>query len=308
MYNDSLSISNKIFLSSDIEEIISLMNEKILEIQKITKNVERNNEILDRQYQRWDLKDEGSSLKFDVNFYDSSNVTMDSYIDFITAFHNRLEDLKSFSVFFRYAYSVKNDDVTFPDTISQRITMYVREDKMEIEVSIKKDDNHIKDIYELIKTKILNSRPKYDKVIEKKSKIIRSIYFGFGLIPAIVLTVWVLFVPDVLNVLKETYVGYPIICILLGYAIGFMFKSSKILGLYDPLLPEVVYAGHDSNYNSIYKEDVASYKGTGEVLIGRNVNNLKRRKEIVAMYKKYKGRISISLIIILVISIIIFVI
>ena len=110
MYNDSLSISNKIILASDIEDIIALMNEKIIEIQKITKNVEKNNEIIDSQYQRWDVKDEGSKLSFDVSFYDSSNVTMDSYIDFITAFQNRLEDIKTFTVYFRYSYSTKTDE------------------------------------------------------------------------------------------------------------------------------------------------------------------------------------------------------
>ncbi len=308
MYKDSLSISNKIIQASDIEDIIALMNEKIIEIEKVTKNVEKNNEILERQYQRWDLKDEGSELNFDVSFYDSSSVKLDNYIDFITVFHNRLEDIKDFSVCFRYSYSAKTDDSWSYDVIYQSISIYVREYKMEVDVSIKKDDNHIKDVYELIKNKVLNARPRYDKVIEKRSMVIRKVYLGFGLIPAIILVSALLFVPDILKVLKETYVGYPIIVFLLGYGIGFMFKSSKILGLYDPLIPETVYAGHDSSYNSIYKEDIESYKGAGEVLIGKNVNNLKKRKEIVAMYKKYKGRVPIALVTIIVISILIIVI
>ena len=54
---------------------------------------------------------------------------------------------------------------------------------------------------------------------------------------------------------------------------------------------------------SIYKDDTNEYLSKGEIIIGKNTKNIKKRKEIIKMEKKYNGYIPIELFILVIISI-----
>ncbi|MBE6147471.1 MAG: hypothetical protein E7168_03965 [Firmicutes bacterium] len=304
MYNDTIKVANKIITDRDLMEIFEKMYERLEELNKIYHQEKIKNLNLNYSEQVWSLGDFSSSLKFDVNFYDDTRINFDNYQNFIGIFNQRLSEIKSIYVYFRLSYNVKYPGM---DTkyYSQHIFMDVFENKFNVEVSLSSSDRKIEDIYELIKEKILNALPKYDRVIKKKSLIINKIRLALGLIIGIILSVIFLFVPAIRDVFSSSYVLFPICCMFLGYLLGAILIG-KVNFLYETLIPEKKYVGYDSNKGkSIYKDDIDLYTSTGEILIGKNTDNLEKRAEIETMEKRYSKLLPYEFIIILAISIII---
>ena len=79
MYNDTIKVANKIITDKNLFEIFALMNEKLVSFKKIYQMEEAQNRMLEYNYQKWTFKDNGSSLSFDVNFYDDTNIKFDNY-------------------------------------------------------------------------------------------------------------------------------------------------------------------------------------------------------------------------------------
>ena len=65
------------------------------------------------------------------------------------------------------------------------------------------------------------------------------------------------------------------------------------------------YDHYDTNSSkSVYKDDIEKYLETSEIIIGKNIDNIKNRKEILQLEQKYSKYIPIELIVLLVMSII----
>ena len=305
MYDDKIKVANKIITYDDLYEIFSKMNEKITYYKKVSYNEELQNKMLDYNYQKWTFRNNNSTLSFDVDFYDDTSIKFDNFNNFITIFNNRLEDIKNIYVRLYLSYGV----TTFEgknEYYSQHINMWIYENKADIDVSLSSEDKKIDDVYELIKNRILNAPVKYDDVIKKKSNICATVDLAIGFIPAIIITILLLFVPSVRYVFSTSYVLYPIVTIILAFFIGGLVGSSNLDILYKNIIPEQKYAGYDSNKGkSIYKDDIDKYLETSEILIGKNVDNLKCRKEIITSYNKYKKYLPYEIAILLLLSILI---
>ena len=179
---------------------------------------------------------------------------------------------------------------------------------MSCDISLSSTDKKIDDIYELIKEIVLKAPPKYNTTISKRSSITNKICFGYGFIPAIVIMTMLIFVEPLRDAFKVSYVLYPLGCIGLGYFVGNLLIVGKVNDLYSSIAPEKKYAGYvndDFGYRSIYKDDIDKYTQSSEILIGRNVDNLKKRKMIRSMERKYKKYILPELLVIAVISILV---
>ena len=107
MYNDTIKVANKIITSEELMEIFELMNEKLVYYKKINDREEINNRMLDYRYQNWTFKDSSSKIKFEVDFYDNTNIMIDNYNNFITIFNNRLEEIKRIHVYFHFSYETR---------------------------------------------------------------------------------------------------------------------------------------------------------------------------------------------------------
>jgi len=305
MYNDKIKVANKIISYDALFEIFSKMYEKLTYYQKISYNEEMQNRVLDHSYQKWTFKDSGSLLKFEVDFYDDTSITFDNYNNFIGIFNSRLEDIKRIYVRFKLSYSIK-DETHNNEWYTQYINMWIKEEKMDIEISLNSNDKKIDDIYELIKNKVLTAPEKYDMVIKKKTSISNIVGLSIGLIPGLIISTLLVFVPNIRHIFAQSYVLYPICVLFLSFIIGGTISSSKLDGLYKSIVPEKKYAGYDSNKGgSVYKDDIDKYVETSEILIGKNSNNLKCRNEIMEYYEKYKKNIPYELGILLLISIIV---
>ena len=171
MYKNSVTAANKIITSDDLYNIISTMNEEITKLKKISENEEKINQRLDYQYQKWTFKDNISSLKITVNFYDNTEISFDNFNNFATIFNNRLDEIKSIYVYYHLNYSEKKENEK-TNYHSNSITMWIYERKIEVNVSLDSEDEKTNHIYEMIKNKIQNAPEKYDDIITTKNRII----------------------------------------------------------------------------------------------------------------------------------------
>lgn len=308
MYNDTIKVANKIISDNDLMDIFQKMYEEILENQKICRQETFQNERFEREYQNWTTKNFEATFKCSFNFYDDTNITVDNYNAFITIFNNRLQEVKDMWVRYGFSYWIERGR-DYMKSISQHINMNIYENKMDIEVNLSSEDQKMDDVYQLIKEKILKAPERYDKVIKNKNIIANKIGFALGVIPSIVICTLLVFIPAVRHIYGMTYVLFPISVIILGFLLGTMFVGGRLDNLYSTIIPEKKYAGYDStNMKSIYKDDIDGYLSASEIIIGKNINNLRNRKEIIEMEEKYSKYIPKELIVILVLSIIVIII
>lgn len=189
--------------------------------------------------------------------------------------------------------------------ISQHINMNIYEYKMDIEVNLSSDDKKMDDVYQLIKEKILKAPERYDRIIKKKSSITNKIGFALGVIPSLIICTLLVFVPTIREIYGMTYVLFPIAVVILAFMIGNTVFGGRLDRLYSTIVPEKKYDHYDASAGkSVYKDDIDKFVGTSEIIIGKNINNIHNRKEIVELEKKYSGYIPTELIVLLVLSII----
>ena len=310
MYNDTIKAENKIISSDDLTQIFQLMGETLKKYLKVSQLEEMQNRMLDTPYQNYTFKDEGSKMKVTVDFYDNTNITFDNYDNFMGIFYSRIDEIKTMDVYYTLSYTVITPEPNRSRNFySQSIQMHINENKLDITLNLKSEDPKLDEVYNLIKNKVLSAPEKYDDVIRRKSKITNTVTFGVGLIPGMVIAALLLFVPVVNNIFFKGYVVYPIVAVFIAYMIGSMFSSSKLDKYYNPIMPNKKYAGYDStNYKSIYKDDIDSFVGTSEILIGKKVNNLENRRMIRTEYEKYKTLIPKELIALLIATVIVIII
>ena len=302
MYNDTIKVANKIISDNDLEEIFDKMNNEILECEQICKKETELNEKYEREYQKWTTKDFKGGFKTSIDFYDDTNISIDNYDDFMITFNNRINEIKYIHISYNLWYDIQNGNDT--KYIHQYIEMHIYERKMSLDIKISSEDKRINNVYEFIKSKILNAPEKYDRIIKDKSKIINKITFAVGSIPSIIICLLLIFVPVFRQVYGLTYVLYPLAVIVLSFIIGGIFIGGKIDSLYSSIVPSKKYAGYDSStYKSIYKDDIDDYVNSSEIIIGKNINNIKNRKEIEELETKYSKYIPYEVLAILVLSI-----
>ena len=301
MYNDTIKVANKIISESDLMDIFQRMDEDLKKNEQICKQETIQNEKYEREYQHWTTKDFQGNFKCTFNFYDNTNVTVDNFNEFFNLFNNRLHEIKD--IWARLSYSYWIQDGRNSKLIGQHINMNIYEYKMDIDVDLSSDDNKLNDIYELIKAKILEAPERYDKVIKRKTSITTKINFAFGMIPSLIICVVLAFVPTIRELYASTYILFPIAAIVFAFMIGFTIYGGKLESLYSTISPEKKYAGYDTNkYKSIYKDDIDKYLDTSEITIGKNIDNIRKRKEIIELERTYSAYIPIELIALLVLG------
>lgn len=304
MYNDEIKVANKIITDKVLTEIFQKMDEELRELIKLNQREKTENEKYSYEYQHWTVKNFNGSFKCTFNFYDDTNITIDNYNNFTTIFNNRLQEVKSMWVRYYINYSIV--DGRDYKTVSQHINMNIYENKMSIDVSLSSEDNKMNSIYSFIKEKILTAPPKYTKTIKNKNIIKNRSILAFGIIPSIVICTILFFIPSIRETNNQIYLLYPFSVIIVGYLIGNITVGAQLEDLYDNIIPDKKYAGYDSNKKkSIYKDDMDKYLDTSEIIIGKNINNIKCRKEIKKIDNKYKKYLPIEIAVLIGLSILI---
>lgn len=305
MYNDTIKVANKIISDKDLMDIFLKMFDEMEKYKKLYQQEKVQNEMYEREYQHWTVKDFEGSFRAIVNFYDDTNVTFDNIQNFMSIFSSRLAEIRNIYINYGYFYYIQNPTINCKN-YNQRITMNIYERKMDIDINLSSEDRKMDSVYELIKNKILNAPEKYDMIIKKKRKINNIVGLAIGFIPSIILCTLLLVIPMVRNIYSSGYVVYPIGVLLVAYFLGTICSSVVLDKFYKNITPDQKYVGYDTtNYKSIYKDDIDSYVQTGEILIGKNVGNLECRNQIIDIYNKYKKFLFPEFMITLVISIVV---
>lgn len=297
-------IRNKIVSYETLKDIFYKLNDKLNYYLNIYKNEEFKNRMLDYNSQVWTFKDSGSKLSFIVHFKDNSSITFEKFENFMSVFETRLQEIERMNVHFYLSYRISDGYTN--KYYNQDLHFNIYEDSFEYKVNLDNSDDKLSDIYEYIRTKINESPERYDDVIKNKNKIIPLTGFAIGFIPSIILVTLTLFVPTVKESFKSGIVLYPLAVIILTYFIGLVVGNSMFSDLYKNINPKQKYVGYDKG--AIYKDDIDKFTNQSEVLIGKNINNIKSRKEIKEKYEKYKSFIPKELIALLIFSVIVIII
>ena len=292
MYSDEIKVSNKIISYNDLLDIFDYMNESLNKYLKISKNETLRNNPLQYSYQKWTFKDCNSSLKFIVNFYDNTKIEFDNYNYFISIFNTRLEEIKHIYVFYHLSYDETNMNGKI-EYHQQTISMFIYEKTINLNISLQNKSNKMNDVYELIKSKILNAPVRYDSIIENKNSIYSCVGLALSFIPSLVLCTLLLFIPSIRIIMTKSFVLFPICTSFLAFLSSSMFASIKLDTLYNNIVPNKKYI----SYKKGYKDDIDKYLNDSEILIGKNVHNMDNRNEINKIYKKYKKYLPYEIII-----------
>lgn len=302
MYNDTITVANKIITDKDLLEIFQMMNDDLEENIEIAKKETIENEKYESNYQHWTVKQFSGNYNCTFNFHDDTSIKVDNYSDLLEVFHNRQNEIKSMWILYSYSYWIQDGEKQ--DYISQRINLAIYENSMNINFDLSSEDEKMNNIYQLIKEKILKAPTRYSRIIRKRRFISNKMYLAFGLIPSLILCTLLLFVPAIKEIFSNFFILYPITVLLFGFLLGSLLLGSKLQGLYSTLIPNQKYERFDMNKNkSIYKDDTNEYLSKGEIIIGKNTKNIKKRKEIIRMEKKYNKYIPVELFILVIISI-----
>lgn len=302
MYNDTIDVSNKIITDSDLLEIFEKMNSEMYRIKQFADAEQARNANLDYQEQKWAYKFFSSTFKCTFNFYDSTTVTVDTYDAFLNLFNTRLQEIKDLWVRCHINYT---NTINGYNSISNNISINAYENKMEIVSNLSSSDDTLDAVYELIKEKVKNAPERYDEVIKKKGSISNKIGFAIGMIPSLIICTLLAIIPLIRQIYGMSYVLYPVLTLLLAFLGGNTLFRGKIDQLYSYIEPEKKYMGYDtSKSRSVYADDINKFTSKSEILIGKNVNNLNIRKEIMDLSEKYSKFIPIEIGVLVVLSII----
>lgn len=302
MYNESINTNNRIISTELILNLFGRMNDLIKSYtlkankeEQIYNSLSFENQLnMKREFSNFI-----SDFSFTVDFYDSTNITINSYESFMGIFNSRLHEIKSIISNFNINYFDINNKYC-----SNSINLMIYENSFDIRVAIDTSNNEMSELFNYIKTSIYEAPEKYDFVMKNKSKICFSYTFALGSIVAIILSTILVCLPPVFSVLTSGYwMLFPVCCLILGCFFGTLLFSGSINSLYKNIDMEKIYDGYDPNtFKSKYKSDKHSYINSSEVIIGKNIDNLTCRNKIKDLYYEKKKYIKFELIAIVVIT------
>ena len=240
-------------------------------------------------------------MTFNVYFKDNSKIQFEKFENFISMFQMKLQEIETINVHLELNYWVRND--YSKNLYSQTLNLSIREDDFEYRVNLNNNDDKLKDVFEYINKKVNAAPERYDFTIENKNKIIQSTGFAIGFIPSFILSVLFMFIPMMRDVFKESIILFPLIVISFTYFIGSLIGSSMYSDLYKNIKPKRVYTSY--NERNLNKYDIDNFVNRSEVLIGKNINNDKCRKEIKEKFEKYKKFIPKEIVALIITTIII---
>lgn len=304
-FNETIKAENRIIKAEDIRNIVVKMDESLKKYQYISKKEEEVNKSFDYDEKEYTFKDNGSKIKFDIDFHDNTSASIDSVDEFLYIYDNRLSEIKSLNIRYGLHYDVETPKPNKKyDYMSQSIELRVRENKLSIDVDLKSADDKLSNIYKEIKNMVLNAPTKYDDIIKKRTGITIMCGLGIGLIPGLVIGGVLLSIEQARLLFASTYVLFPILVFFISMVIGTTISTFILNGLYSNIKPDQKYAGYKDG-KSVYTDDVDDYVNSSEILIGKNVHNMEDRESIKKLLEKCKKMFLVELVILLFISILV---
>lgn len=157
MYNESINTNNKIISTDLILNIFGRMNELIKSYTSKANKEEQTYNSLSFENQlnmKREFSNFISDFSFTVDFYDSTNITINNYESFMGIFNSRLHEIRSIISNFSISYFDVNNK-----SCSNSISLMIYENSFDIRVAIDTSNSEMSDLFNFIKS----SKYKADK-------------------------------------------------------------------------------------------------------------------------------------------------
>ena len=306
MYTEAIKGNNKIITYDDIYEMIYKMNEKLEYYLKIYENEKIANEKLNYDYQKWTFNNSSSNLSCRFYLKDKTSFDIDNYNEIMKIFNERIEEIETMYVRLDLNYT-KTIEGGKNQYYGQHIVLKINENSFEIDSSLASDDVLLEDLYNFISDKIYNAKERYDDVIKKRGLYTNIVGFPIGFAIALIASIALCFVPLIKDLFIKSYVGFPLITIIISLVLGNMIGGISLNKLYEIIAPKRKYDRYDTkNHVSVYKDDIEEFTRHSEVLIGKNTHNLEIRNKISGKKDRTKKIILIEIAILAVASVVVF--
>ena len=306
--DQSSLISNKIITADNLRSVFAEINNCLAKTQQQFEAEVARNRDLPRNLQSWSMQFFRATLNATITFSDRTKRSYDNYHDFIDDFNHRPGSIKSIFLFASVQYTDSRNynpaSGTARHHINARLDLFVHEDSLSIHYEDKGGSHALDSAYILLQSTISQAPERYDRTVRSRNFINTKIGFAMVAIPIAILMALLGVIPTMRLIYAHTYVLYPLATLSIAVIAGTFIGANRTERFYRSLLPRQRYKRYNrNNHQPVYSYDIADYTEKGEVLIGRNVDNLRHRRSIQTLEKKSSTVIPVCLAIIVILSI-----
>lgn len=304
---NSFLIQNKLITIDQIKEITEYLKKTLNYYNDLIKQeLQENNNanFYNGHYKHYAYTK--PSLEYKVEFTDGRKIdTQDNYV-----FYDALKEPQFvYKIEERLYISYSDNEMGETTEHLIDISLNFSESVIHFITSNKNMNNEHYDLSSYINGLLNNGGDRFNKIIKNRFWIKNIIGLAAGSILTLIVFIILILIKNDTTYTLNVFFEIPILLILGEWLIAFAFGSTIISpiinGLYNSVEDGLENASHVGTFTNHY-EDI--YRMFNEVLIGRNYNNLEKRKSIEKLYSLSKKvilvRLVISLIILLVLSII----
>lgn len=308
MFNtNSFLVQNKLITIDQIKEITEYLKKTLNHYNDLIKQElqENNNANFYQGHYKYYIYTK-PSLEYKVEFTDGRKI--DTQDDFV--FYDALKEPQYIYKISERLY-ISYDDNDMGETTNHLIDISLNfsESVIHFVTSNKNVNDEIYNLSSYISGILNGGEDRFNKTIKKRFWIKNIIGLAVGSILTLLGFIILLLMKNESTETINMFFNNPIMLILGGWLIAFTFGntivSSFVNNLYSSLEVGLENAYKGGTYTDHYEDN---YRMFNEVLIGKNYNNLEKRKTIEKIYDLSKKvlliRFGISLIILLVLSLI----
>ncbi len=299
---NTLICKNRIITHDNLNNIFKMIDEKCKELDKMYQDESSKNSVINYNYQEWTYKKLYKKLVCNIDFDDDTGIKFEKISNFIEIFNQRINDIKYVHLSLYLSYEYKKFDMTYK-SVTSYFYIDIKPDLIKCNFEIDDEEVVVKEFYNYIESIFLNAPENYDNIIKKYKTISLLSDLAINFIPAFIISIILLLNENIRSIAPNTYVFYPMCCIVILIVINSFISLSGVKRLYDKIIPKKS-AGF-SNGNRIYKYDMKKLADTCCVLIGSNVNNLEYRGKIKQRYNFLKKLFLLDLLVLVILSIIV---
>lgn len=292
--------ANKIVTVSNLQSIfchLKKLDDKYFARYQAEKE---QNEGLAFDKQAWSVKDYNTTWRFEVRatgklhrFY--------NYDKFSTFFKSHSAEINEIALDFAMNYIFQNKEELHNE--HHTLTIVVTESSVQANSDDDGYDEPLDPIYRLIDRIFSAAPPRYDVLIRDQPMITFKSGFSLVLVLCTAIGYALIGVPTMRLMYQQFWFIYPITVLALSAVLGLIVGELALDRHYKALVP-VVKHRRRRDAKSYY--DLEDFMRTGEVQIGRNVNNAAHRNAIAKANFRARRRLIVGLVILVIASVVIY--
>lgn len=292
---------NKIFTINNAVELVDIIEDYYQEQREEQFKEEQKEKNAREKGDFYIAKNVNVNINYSITFNNNETISEKDSADwFKETLKKSTKDIKSFEI---NLYSYKDDKRESINLYFTQKSIYLNSSSFNLGKN---------DLARQIESYIDNLPPRYDILVQKDNirKIIPSLSISMVLGILLSAIFYTLCKLDILPFELPSEIYYSIIAVgilVLISFIGALLIPTKNHTLYKQFKFEKIYAGMDSDFKSVYKNDYNQFKNECEICIGDYSKMPEIRKQIAQNYKKSKKIVYVELFIAIIAIVLFFV-